>query len=166
MDLAEVKRIPMAEVVRRYGIEINRVGFCRCPFHAEKTASMKIYQYSFHCFGCGAGGDQVDFVSQIESCDFKTAFKMLGGEYVPEGTKGRLKAYKRAADRRTREKRTEQRLERLNASRRLLGAYRHAFDILPADSPFRAQVLAQYYNERLQNEVLEHEFFQLKGGSN
>ena len=66
-NIEEVKQNnPMPEVVRRYGIEINRAGFCRCPFHAEKTASMKIYAQSFYCFGCGAGGDVIDFVRIYE----------------------------------------------------------------------------------------------------
>lgn len=90
-NIDDIKRDhPMPEVVRRYGIEINRAGFCRCPFHTEKTASMKIYAQSFYCFGCGAGGDVIDFVRLYERCDFKTAFRMLGGEFDSH-TKTRFK---------------------------------------------------------------------------
>lgn len=150
---------PMPEVVRQYGIEINRAGFCRCPFHNERTASMKIYAQSFYCFGCGAGGDVIDFVRLYERCDFKTAFRMLGGEFDSHTKKHALSAYKRDADKRTREKRTARKAEALDDSRAMLAAYRNALDLIPADSPLRAALLAQYENERLNNELLEEEYF-------
>ena len=149
----------MPEVVRRYGIEINRAGFCRCPFHNEKTASMKIYPTSFFCYGCGVGGDVIDFVRLYERCDFKTAFRMLGGEFDSHTKKHALSAYKRDADKRTREKRTARKAEALDDSRAMLAAYRNALDLIPADSPLRAALLAQYENERLNNELLEEEYF-------
>ena len=42
---------------------------------------MKIYKDSYNCFGCGANGDIFSFVMGMEHCDFKTAFKSLGGTY-------------------------------------------------------------------------------------
>ena len=159
-NIDDIKRDhPMPEVVRRYGIEINRAGFCRCPFHTEKTASMKIYAQSFYCFGCGAGGDVIDFVRLYERCDFKTAFRMLGGEFDSHTKKHALSAYKRDADKRTREKQTARKAEALDDSRAMLAAYRNALDLIPADSPLRAPLLAQYENERLNNELLEEEYF-------
>lgn len=159
-NIEEVKQNnPMPEVVRRYGIEINRAGFCRCPFHNEKTASMKIYPTSFFCYGCGVGGDVIDFVRLYERCDFKTAFRMLGGEFDSHTKKHALSAYKRDADKRTREKRTARKAEALDDSRAMLAAYRNALDLIPADSPLRAALLAQYENERLNNELLEEEYF-------
>lgn len=159
-NIDDIKRDhPMPEVVRQYGIEINRSGFCRCPFHTEKTASMKIYAQSFYCFGCGAGGDVIDFVRLYERCDFKTAFRMLGGEFDSHTNKHALSAYKRDADKRTREKQTARKAEALDDSRAMLAAYRNALDLIPADSPLRAALLAQYENERLNNELLEEEYF-------
>ena len=159
-NIDDIKRDhPMPEVVRRYGIEINRAGFCRCPFHNERTASMKIYAQSFYCFGCGAGGDVIDFVRLYERCDFKTAFRMLGGEFDSHTKKHALSAYKRDADKRTMEKQTARKAEALDDSRAMLAAYRNALDLIPADSPLRAALLAQYENERLNNELLEEEYF-------
>lgn len=159
-NIDDIKRDhPMPEVVRQYGIEINRSGFCRCPFHNERTASMKIYAQSFYCFGCGAGGDVIDFVRLYERCDFKTAFRMLGGEFDSHTKKHALSAYKRDADKRTREKQTARKAEALDDSRAMLAAYRNALDLIPADSPLRAALLAQYENERLNNELLEEEYF-------
>lgn len=74
-------RYSMRDVLAMYGIAPNHSGFVICPFHNEKTASMKIYPTSFYCFGCHAGGDIFTFVQKMEQCDFKTAFKKLGGDY-------------------------------------------------------------------------------------
>lgn len=82
MTTDEIKQsVSMREVVERYGIHIDRKGFCCCPFHKEKTASMKIYKSSYNCFGCGANGDVFSFLMGMEHCDFKTAYKALGGSY-------------------------------------------------------------------------------------
>lgn len=82
MTTEEIKQsLSMREVVERYGIRIDRKGFCCCPFHKEKTPSMKIYKDSSHCFGCGRSDDIFSFVMGMEHCDFKTAFKNLGGTY-------------------------------------------------------------------------------------
>lgn len=70
-----------------------------------------------------------------------------------------LSAYKRDADKRTREKQTARKAEALDDSRAMLAAYRNALDLIPADSPLRAALLAQYENERLNNELLEEEYF-------
>ena len=69
--------VSMQDVLGRYGIEVGRGGFISCPFHTEKTASCKIYSNSFYCFGCGDGGDVLDFVMQMENCSFKEAINRL-----------------------------------------------------------------------------------------
>ena len=159
-NIEEVKQNnPMPEVVRRYGIEINRAGFCRCPFHNEKTASMKIYPTSFFCYGCGAGGDVIDFVRLYEHCDFKTAFRMLGGDFTGQSNKNVLSAYKRLTDKRTKERQKARKAQALDDSRAMLESYRNALKLIPADSPLRAALLAQYHNEQFNNEMLEEEYF-------
>lgn len=65
--------VPMRNAVKYYGFEINRAGFISCPFHREKTASCKIYDTSFYCFGCGIGGDLISFVKMLYSINFKAA---------------------------------------------------------------------------------------------
>lgn len=82
MTRDEVKQsVSMRKLLDRYGIHINRAGFCCCPFHKEKTPSMKVYRDSYNCFGCGANGDIFSFVMGMEHCDFKTAYVSLGGTY-------------------------------------------------------------------------------------
>lgn len=58
------ERLTMKDVVELYGFNVNRNGFCSCPFHNEKTPSMKIYEKGFKCFGCGEGGDVIYFVQK------------------------------------------------------------------------------------------------------
>lgn len=58
-------RLNMRSVALEYGFTPNRSNFICCPFHTEKTASMKLYDDSFHCFGCGVHGDCISFVSKL-----------------------------------------------------------------------------------------------------
>lgn len=58
-------RITMDAAARRYGFEPNRSHCIVCPFHKEDTASLRLYENSFYCFGCGAGGDVIKFVSKL-----------------------------------------------------------------------------------------------------
>ncbi|MCI8755633.1 MAG: DNA primase [Oscillospiraceae bacterium] len=60
-----------------------------CPFHSEKSPSFTVYDsnQSFYCFGCGAGGDIITFVRQIENLDYVDAVKFLAqraGMEMPE----------------------------------------------------------------------------------
>lgn len=53
-----------------------------CPFHKEKTPSFMVNpdRSSFHCFGCGKGGDIFTFVQEVEHVEFKEALHMLAEE--------------------------------------------------------------------------------------
>ncbi len=55
----------------------NLVGLC--PFHNEKTPSFTVYPEtaSYYCFGCGAGGDVIGFIRNIENLDYVEAVKFL-----------------------------------------------------------------------------------------
>ena len=55
----------------------NLVGLC--PFHNEKTPSFTLYpdNQSYYCFGCGAGGDVVNFIRRIENLDYTEAVRFL-----------------------------------------------------------------------------------------
>lgn len=60
-----------------------------CPFHNEKTPSFTVYPEtsSYYCFGCGAGGDVINFVRNIENLDYIEAIKFLAdraGLKMPE----------------------------------------------------------------------------------
>ncbi len=53
---------------------------CVCPFHDDKNPSMKVDR-RFHCFGCQADGDVIDFVSRLEAVSPKEAALMLAQEF-------------------------------------------------------------------------------------
>lgn len=86
MDAAnEIKSsLSMRQVAEKYGIEIERGGFCVCPFHMEKTASLKIYNEpgkGFCCFGCGAAGSVIDFVMKLFGIGFRQAVVRIGTDF-------------------------------------------------------------------------------------
>lgn len=69
---------PLSNWLLKYGIEPNKKGFAKCPFHNEKTASFKVYNNdSFYCFGCGIGGDVITLVMQMENLSFEDACAFL-----------------------------------------------------------------------------------------
>lgn len=51
-----------------------------CPFHADRTPSLKISpeKQVFYCFGCGQGGDVIDYVMKSRDCSFLVALEILG----------------------------------------------------------------------------------------
>ena len=55
----------MPDAARFYGLQINRSGMACCPFHEERTPSLKVYDDHFYCFGCGATGDCTGFVAKL-----------------------------------------------------------------------------------------------------
>lgn len=77
-----LQTVTMTDLLTRYGLRASSKGLVCCPFHHEKTASMKIYRDNFHCFGCGADGDIFKFVQMMENCSFRDAFISLGGTYA------------------------------------------------------------------------------------
>ena len=54
---------------------------CRCPFHDDSTPSMKLDR-RYYCFGCGATGDVIDFVSQLRGIGSKEAAILLAQDFA------------------------------------------------------------------------------------
>ena len=52
------------EAAELYGIAVGRGGMACCPFHDDRHPSMKV-DTRFHCFGCGADGDVIDFTARL-----------------------------------------------------------------------------------------------------
>lgn len=48
-----------------------------CPFHEEEEGSFGCIKDYYHCFGCGAKGDSVDFIMKAYGCNFKEALRIL-----------------------------------------------------------------------------------------
>ena len=83
ISLEEFKaRLPLAEIVGRH-VKLTRRGrehLGLCPFHKEKTPSFNVVEDKgfYHCFGCGAHGNAIDFVMAIEGLDFAQALRAPG----------------------------------------------------------------------------------------
>ena len=65
----------------------NMVGLC--PFHSEKSPSFTVFSdtQSYYCFGCGAGGDVITFIKNVENLEYIEAVKFLAqraGLRMPE----------------------------------------------------------------------------------
>lgn len=74
-------RLTMREVIERYGFETDRRNKIICPFHNEKTASMKIYDISYYCFGCHASGDVIKFVKTLFNLSFPETLKKIDVDF-------------------------------------------------------------------------------------
>jgi len=75
--------LPAARVAERYGFTPNRSGYICCPFHREKTASLKLYpgDRGWHCFGCSRGGDVIRFVMELFGITFPQAMVRLSSDF-------------------------------------------------------------------------------------
>lgn len=73
LDIVELvgERVPLKKAGRNFkGL---------CPFHQERTPSFIVFpdSQSYHCFGCGAGGDAFTFLMQMENLTFPEALRQL-----------------------------------------------------------------------------------------
>ncbi len=82
-DTDKIKeQISIVELVQSYGYEIKN-NMIKCPFHADKTPSMKLYPdtNTFFCFGCNQNGDTIKFVELCENTDFQGACAKMVQNY-------------------------------------------------------------------------------------
>lgn len=78
----EVKdRVTMAAVLQHFGLKTDRRGNILCPFHADHKPSCKIYENSFYCWACGAGGDVINFTARYLNIPNKGAAEYLAGTF-------------------------------------------------------------------------------------
>ena len=68
------------EAAEFYGIKVSRTGMACCPFHDDKNPSMKVDQ-RYHCFGCGADGDVIDFTAKLFDLSPKEAAEKLAQDF-------------------------------------------------------------------------------------
>ena len=93
---AEIKsKLPVADLIGET-VALKRAGSAfkgLCPFHAEKTPSFIVSpdRESWHCFGCGEGGDIFTFVMKRDGLEFREALSRLAektGVELSERTAG------------------------------------------------------------------------------
>ena len=73
--------IDIVDIISNY-IEVKKAGAnfkANCPFHGEKTPSFVISpaKQIYHCFGCGAGGDAIEFVKEYEKLSYPEALEKI-----------------------------------------------------------------------------------------
>jgi DNA primase catalytic core len=71
MEIAEIKQsLSILSVLVHYNLSLDRHDRLICPFHEDKSPSLKIYTRTntFYCFSCGASGDTIEFIQLKEKC--------------------------------------------------------------------------------------------------
>ena len=85
VDIPALKaRHPLGDTVEAAGVQLRGRGRVRqgvCPFHEEAEGSFTVYSDSqrFYCFGCGLGGDVLDFLQRLENLSLPEALRRLDG---------------------------------------------------------------------------------------
>ena len=85
VDIPALKaRHPLGDTVEASGVRLRGRGRVRqgvCPFHDEAEGSFTVYGDSerFYCFGCGEGGDVLDFIQRVEGLSLPEAIARLDG---------------------------------------------------------------------------------------
>ncbi len=83
------RRYRLGDVVESSGLALRGTGRVRqgvCPFHEENEGSFTVYADSqrWYCFGCGLGGDVLDFIQRLDGVDLPEAIRRLqGGSWEP-----------------------------------------------------------------------------------
>ena len=92
VDFAELRaRHPLGDAVEAAGVVLHGKGRVRqgvCPFHKETEGSFTVYANTekFWCFGCGAGGDVLDFVGRMEGLTLPEVIRRLDDGNTPVAT--------------------------------------------------------------------------------
>ena len=82
MDLFDAVKssITTRDAAESYGVSVNRAGMACCIFHDDRTPSMKVDE-RYHCFGCGADGDVIDFTARLFDLSLKEAAEKLAADF-------------------------------------------------------------------------------------
>ena len=65
----------------RYGLPVRQGNMVCCPFHNDRTPSMKLNKDYFYCFGCGATGDVIDLAARLFNLSSYDAAKKLAYDF-------------------------------------------------------------------------------------
>ena len=78
--IARIKEAAPLPVVAGEYVKLRKMGTSLlglCPFHQEKTPSLRVHAEFFKCFGCGAAGDVITFIGKIEGVSPGRAIALL-----------------------------------------------------------------------------------------
>jgi DNA primase catalytic core len=116
---AEKEKINILDVIQTSGVLMEKHGvnwFGLCPFHSEKTPSFSVNEQKqmFYCFGCGAGGDAIEYVQRFYDLDFIKATEQLGfsgDEKITNKARYKAKRYKHHQKRKERSAKLEKQVK-------------------------------------------------------
>lgn len=81
LDVDKAREYPLVDLCHEYGIELRHNGsryVGLCPFHEDSHPSFYVFDDNcFHCYGCGAHGDTIEFVMKLDGCVFQDAVRKL-----------------------------------------------------------------------------------------
>ena len=131
---AQIKTaVSIKEAAEHYGLKIGRGNMVCCPFHADRTPSMKLNEDYFYCFGCGATGDVIDLVAKLFNLSSYDAAKKLADDFGIDPDKppaAPAEAAKRLAEDFGVAEQKPSVLARLKRGKTQMEAERHSFRVL------------------------------------
>lgn len=74
-------RVTVPQAAAHYGVRIGQNGMCCCPFHSDRTPSMKINETYFYCFGCHCTGDVIGFTAKLFNLSPLDAARKLAADF-------------------------------------------------------------------------------------
>lgn len=81
--LLSLQSINILTLAKDLGLHVNRHGKCLCPFHADKSPSLKFWPKvnGWKCFGCGEKGRNIDLVMKVQHLTFIEASHWIADHY-------------------------------------------------------------------------------------
>jgi len=109
------------DAAQALGIRVNRHGRCQCPIHNGTDYNMRLYpgDGGYHCFVCGASGDVIHLVENVQQCSFLSAVEWLNSAFnlgLPLDRpmdKNAAEAARKAKERKQTEREQKQEIERM-----------------------------------------------------
>lgn len=164
-DLATItdtirQSVSARDAAQALGIRVNRHGRCQCPIHNGTDYNMRLYpgDGGYHCFVCGASGDVIHLVENVQQCSFLSAIEWLNSAFhlnLPLDRpldKNAAEAARRAKERKQTEREQKQAIERMEFDLYVLCG--RLLDTLEADKErYRPRRANEEWDERFVNAV-------------
>lgn len=84
MFIPQIKAgVTVRQLLEHNGIRVNRQGFCVCPLHGDRDASLKVYggERGWTCYGCHKGGDVINLAKELYGVGLFEAIRKLDSEF-------------------------------------------------------------------------------------
>lgn len=75
--------VSVRQFLEHNGVKVNRHGFCVCPLHGDRDASLKVYggERGWTCYGCHKGGDVLNLAKEMYGVGLYDAIRRIDGEF-------------------------------------------------------------------------------------